>query len=291
MTRPTPLYLTLAVLVFAVACSPSSSNPPASSSAPASGTTPTPSSQAPAASPAQAEADQKPAASKEAAEPLPPEKSPYDALPPESRAVLEKPFTGDADEMVKRRVIRVGVVFNRTQYFIDKGVQRGISYESLKLFEDEVNKRLKTGLLKVHVAIVPMQRDQLGPALIDGKVDLVGAAITITPERRKLADFSNPTRRNVSEIVVSGAHVPPGATADHPSGRNVFVRRGSVYLESVEKLNQSLVSRGKPPATIRPAPEVLEDDDLLEMVNAGLVDATVVDDFVARFWSQVFTNI
>ncbi|HMF95706.1 MAG TPA: transporter substrate-binding domain-containing protein, partial [Vicinamibacterales bacterium] len=224
-------------------------------------------------------------------EPISATPSPYDALPADARSLLDQPFKGDLDEMVKRRLIRAAVVFNRTQYFIDKGVQRGISYESLKLFEDELNKRLKTGLLKVHVAIIPLQRDQLGAALLDGKVDLVAAAITITPERRKLADFSNPTRRDVSEIVVSGAHVPPVATADDLSGRSVFVRRGSVYLESVEKLNQSLASRGKPPVMIKPAPEVLEDDDLLEMVNAGLVDATVVDDFVARFWSQVFTNI
>src|SRR5262249_44961343 len=150
-----------------------------------------------------AEADQKPAASKEADEPLPPEKSPYDALPAESRALLEKPFTGDADEMVKRRLIRAGVVYNRTQYFIDKGVQRGISYEALKLFEDELNKRLKTGLLKVHVAIIPLGRDQLFAALQAGKVDLVAAALTITPERKKVAQFSTPTRTNVSEIVVT----------------------------------------------------------------------------------------
>ena len=57
--------------------------------------------------------------------------SPYDALPDEARTLLDKPFTGDADEMVKRRVIRAGVVFNRTQYFIDKGVQRGISLSNL----------------------------------------------------------------------------------------------------------------------------------------------------------------
>jgi len=74
-------------------------------------------------------------------EPIPPTPSPYDALSPETRALLDRPFTGDFDEMVKRRLIRAGVVYNRTQYFIDKGVQRGISYESLKLFEDEVNKR------------------------------------------------------------------------------------------------------------------------------------------------------
>jgi membrane-bound lytic murein transglycosylase MltF len=223
--------------------------------------------------------------------PIPPTPSPYEALPDEARALLDQAFTGDLDEMIKRRVIRAGVVFNRTQYFIDKGVQRGISYESLKLFEDELNKRLKTGLLKVHVAMIPMQRSQLGPALLSGKVDLVAATIMVTPERRKIADFSNPTRTNVSEVVVTAADAPPVSTADDLSGREVFVRRGSTYYEDLQALNQSLTSRGKAPASIKEAPDALEDDDVLEMVNAGLVQATVVDDFIADFWSQVFPNI
>jgi membrane-bound lytic murein transglycosylase MltF len=244
-----------------------------------------------AAPPSSAGTQTAPAAKPEDAAPIPPTPSPYEALPDEARALLDQPFTGDLDEMIQRRVIRAGVVFNRTQYFIDKGVQRGISYESLMMFENELNKRLKTGLLKVHVAIIPMQRNQLGPALLNGKVDLVAATIMVTPERRKIADFSNPTRTNVSEVVVTAADEPAVATADDLSGREVFVRRGSTYYDDLQTLNQSLVKRGKAPATIKEAPDPLEDDDVLEMMNAGLVRVTIVDDFLADFWAQVFPNI
>ena len=103
------------------------------------------------------------AASSADAEPIPPTPSPYDALPDEVRQVFEKPFTGDFDEMIKRRVIRVAVTFNRTHYFIDHGQERGLTYESLKLFEKDLNTDLKTGNLKVHVVIVPMSREQLYP--------------------------------------------------------------------------------------------------------------------------------
>jgi membrane-bound lytic murein transglycosylase MltF len=223
--------------------------------------------------------------------PLPPVASPYDALPAESRTMLDRPFTGDLDEMVKRRLIRAGVVYNRTQYFIDHGVQRGMSYEALRLFEDELNKRLKTGLLKVHVAIVPIPRDQLFPALVAGKVDLIAAALTITPERRKLVDFSNPTRMGVSEIVVTAPGVAAPARVEDLSGREVFVRKSSSYYESLQRLNESLKSQGKPPVVIKEAPDALEDDDILEMVNAGLVEITVVDDFVAEFWQKVLPDI
>ena len=261
------------VLVASVACSGST---PAGDPSGAASTTP-------AASPA--------IVTKGTDDPLPPATSPYDALPDETRGLLDKPFTGDFDEMIKRRLIRAGVVYNRTHYFIDKGVQRGISYESLRLFEEELNKRLKTGLLKVHVAVVPLARDQLFRSLQEGRVDLVAATLTITPEREKLAAFSTPTRTNVSEIVVTAPKVAPVATADDLSGREVFIRKSSSYYESVQKLNESLKSRGKAPVTVKEAPEALETDDILEMVNAGLVDVTIVDDFVAEFWHQVFPDI
>jgi membrane-bound lytic murein transglycosylase MltF len=223
--------------------------------------------------------------------PIPPVPSPYDALPAEARDVLEKRFMGDLDAMVKRRLIRAGVVYNRTQYFVDRGVQRGISYESLKLFEEELNKRLKTGLLHVHVAIVPLARDQLFTSLVEGKVDLIAAALTITPEREKLVDFSMPTRSGVSEIVVTAPNVPAVASVEDLSGREVFVRKSSSYYESLQRLNESLTKQGKAPVTIKNAPESLEDDDILEMVNAGLMEITVVDDFVAEFWQQVFPSL
>jgi membrane-bound lytic murein transglycosylase MltF len=223
--------------------------------------------------------------------PIPEVPSPYAALPEESRGLLEKSFTGDWDEMVKRRLIRAGVVYNRTQYFIDKGVQRGISYESIRLFEEQLNKRLKTGKLMVHVAVVPLARDQLFPSLVAGKVDFVAAALTVTPERKAVADFSNPTRTGVSEILVTAPDVAAPATVDDLSGREAFVRKSSSYYESLQQLNATLARNGRAPVTIKEAPEALEDDDILEMVNAGLVEHTIVDDFVAEFWEQVLPNI
>src|SRR4029079_17579079 len=35
----------------------------------------------------------------------------------------------------------------------------------------------------------------------------------------------------------------------------------------------------------------LEDDDLLEMVNAGLIPAVVVDNYLADYWKQVFRDL
>jgi membrane-bound lytic murein transglycosylase MltF len=260
--------VTALALLLAVACSPT----PAGDSASPAGEVP-------------------PLAGRSADEPLPPPVSPYDALPAESRSVLDLPFTGDLSEMVKRRMIRAGVVYNRTLYFIDEGQQRGMVYESLKNFEDELNKRLNTGLLRVHVAFVPLSRDQLFPALAEGKVDLVAAGLTVTPEREALVAFSTPTRTDVSELVVTNAKAAPVATVSDLSGREVFVRRSSSYYGSLVDLNAALKAQGRPPVTIKEAPEALETEDLIEMVNAGLVEATVADEHIADFWAQVFPDV
>jgi membrane-bound lytic murein transglycosylase MltF len=213
------------------------------------------------------------------------------ALPAPLRALIDRPFTGDLDEMEKRRMIRVGVTFNRTHYFVDQGTQRGLTFAFLKRFEDELNAARKTRNLRIHVVVVPMSRDQLLPALTAGRLDAVAAQKTITPERQALVDFSVPMRRNVTEVVVTAPGVPAVATAHDLSGQEVFVRRSSSYYQSLLALNAALERDGRKPVVILEAPENLEDDDLLEMVNAGLVDMTVVDDYLAEFWAQIFTDL
>ena len=187
--------------------------------------------------------------------------------------------------------MRIGVTFNRTFYFVDKGVQRGMAYDYGQLVEERLNKHFKTGNIKVFVVFVPLPRDMLLPALIDGKVDLVAAQVTVTPERQKLVDFTDPTRTNVNEILVTGPGAPAIASVDDLSGKEVFARKTSGYYQSLLALNEKFKAQGKPPVVIQAAPENLEDDDLLEMVNAGLIPAIVVDDYLAAFWKKVFPNL
>jgi membrane-bound lytic murein transglycosylase MltF len=213
------------------------------------------------------------------------------ALPGELQAVVHQPFTGDYDAMVQRRLIRIGVPYNRTFYFIDKGVQRGLAYEYLKLFDDELNKTLRTGNLRVAVVLLPIPRDALLPALAAGQIDAAVAQLTVTPERLKLVDFSRPTRTGVNEIVVTGPGAPTFGSLDDLSGQRVFVRKTSSYYESLLALNRTLQMRGRPPVDVQLVSDNLEDDDLLEMVNAGLIPTIVVDDYIAEFWSKVFMDL
>jgi len=202
-----------------------------------------------------------------------------------------KPWTGDLDGMVQRRYIRMLVTFNKTNYFLDGPTQRGATYDGAKLFEQFLNDRLKSKTIKVQIAFIPVSRDRLIDALAEGQGDIAAANLTITPERLKKVDFSLPILDDVREVVVTAAGEAPVRVPEDLSGRKVHVRRSSSYYASLVALNASLKKSSKPPVVIVAANEPLEDEDLLEMVNAGLIPATIVDNHVAELWRQVFDKI
>ena len=141
------------------------------------------------------------------------------------------------------------------------------------------------------MVFIPVRRDQLLPALAAGKGDIAAANLTITPERQKLVDFTAAGMSNVSEVVVSGPASPKVASLDDLSGKEVFVRKSSSYYESLVALNKKFAAEKKPPVTLKEAPETLEDEDLLEMLNAGLIPLIIVDKHKADFWKQIFPQL
>ena len=120
---------------------------------------------------------------------------------------------------------------------------------------------------------------------------MIIADLVATPERQKIVDFSEPMWRGIKEIVVTGPGGPEIATLDDLAGKEVYVRKASSYYEHLQALNKRFASERKPAVKITVADEDLEAEDILEMVNAGLVGATVVDRYKAIMWSRVFKGL
>lgn len=204
---------------------------------------------------------------------------------------VRKPWQGDFDGMVKRRAIRALVPYSKTFYFLDGPTQKGITFEALKEYEKFINKGRKKKALKIEVIVVPTPRDQLFQDLADGKGDLAAANLTITEERKKLVDFSKPFGKNVNEILVTPKTSKTLASADEMAGMTVYTRQSASYYESLIKLNERLDKAGKKPVEIKLVDGVLEDEDLLEMVNAGVIPAIVMDNHKAELWANHFKEI
>jgi membrane-bound lytic murein transglycosylase MltF len=215
--------------------------------------------------------------------------SPGDEL---SIKLQQQPWSGDLGGMIARRYIRVLVPYSRTLYFVDLGgTQRGISYDFMRAFEDDFNSKLGRGDLRVHVVFIPVSRARLLPLLIAGEGDVAAANLTITPERRKIVDFTMPAARDVKELIVTGPGAPPLTTLDDLAGKEIYVSRATSYYESLQALNQRFHGRGLAPMTLREAPGNFETEDVLEMANAGLVNIVVADGYIARLWRQVYPHI
>jgi membrane-bound lytic murein transglycosylase MltF len=202
-----------------------------------------------------------------------------------------KVFKGDFDAMKKRRMIRVVVPYSRTLFFNDKGVQRGLTAENIQAFERWLNTKYKTGAHPITVYAIPVTRDRMLPMLIDGKADIAAGNLTITAERDARVDFSKPLDLDVDEVVVTGPASPELASLDDLAGKQVHVRPASSYHESLKRLNDSFREAGKPPMVLRLMPDALEDEDLMEMANAGMIGIIVVDDWKARLWAGMLTGL
>jgi membrane-bound lytic murein transglycosylase MltF len=206
---------------------------------------------------------------------------------------MAQPWTGDLDGMIERRTVRALVVPSRMQYWIDRGRQSGAEYELLKKFEEELNAKykLKRKHIGIHVHFIPTARDELIPALVQGRGDIAAGILTITPERLQQVDFGAPFFRNVAEIVVTGPASPTLASIEDLAAQKLFVRRSSSYWTHLEALSERLRQQGRASLELKAAPEDLQDDDLLEMLNAGLVGVAVVDRYKAVTWARVFKRI
>jgi len=198
------------------------------------------------------------------------------------------PWTGDFEGMKKRGFARIGVPHNPLFFAFDGRKRIGLVVERSRALENHLTKLAKK---RITVMLMPGPRDKLLPALAAGKVDLIDANLTITEERRKAFEFSLPLQTGVSEIVVTSAALGDLTSFDQLEGHTLFLRESSSYWGSVARLNEQRKSEGKELLAVNAVEEVLEDYDVLEMIQAGVVDATIVDDHKARLWAQVFDGI
>ncbi len=199
----------------------------------------------------------------------------------------DKPYKGDWAVLKEKGVIRVLVSADLGFYYIDRGRPKGIGAEMLYHFE----KSLKKQSPYVHVQVIPVLRDDLLPSLQAGYADLAVANLTITPERQKDVDFSNPLMKDVQELIITNKQTAPITDVTQLSGKDIWVRESSSYFESLNKLNASLVLKELKPINIHFIEEALQDYELLEMVNSGHIPAIVLDDHKAEMWLHVMNDL
>ncbi|NNK13155.1 MAG: transporter substrate-binding domain-containing protein, partial [Desulfofustis sp.] len=204
---------------------------------------------------------------------------------------LNKKWQGDFHGMVERRVVRVLVVHDKVGFFIDRGHYRGVNADLLKAFEKFINRENRRKVLQIDVILLPVYHGQLIPALLEGIGDIAVGNLTISEDRLQKVDFSRPFVTDVKKIVITNSRIPFLGSIDDLSGQNIHIRKSSSSYKHALELNEIFKKKGVKPMKIIEADEHVEDADLLQMVNNGLIGMTVVDDHIARFWGKIYKDI
>ena len=229
------------------------------------------------------------------AQPAIPGSSPEEPPPPSNGLLMPSSFerrTGDLDDMVKRRNIRALILLNPIGFFYQNGHPKGAMYETLQEFQKFTNKKLKKGTLGLQVVFIPVRIDQVEAYLTQGVGDLVAYGVTITSDREKRVAFSTPLQSDATQIIVTGPDYGNGlSTLEGLGGKQVYANPLTTYFTNLQKVNESLQKAGKTPIAIEAADRNLGDDDLIQMVSAGLIPATVTTRMRADLWSQVLPNL
>jgi membrane-bound lytic murein transglycosylase MltF len=219
---------------------------------------------------------------------------PHQAHPADLKRIaplLSVESKADLRTMRQRGVIRVLVTYKKTEYFVVNGQQRGFEYELMEQYERFINKADKKGQLHFDVVYIPVPFGSLIANLVEGRGDIAAAGLTITPDRQKQVAFTTPYVKNISEVVVTHKSDKSIRSTDDLSGRIVYVLAGSSYVQHLAGLSEKFKSIGRPPVYIVESDPYLATEDILELVNAGIVEVTVADDHMARLWSNVLPEI
>ncbi len=212
-------------------------------------------------------------------------------LPSPLASHFKEQYTDDLDGLLKRRYIRVLSPFTKTNFYISGEKLYGFEYSLLKDYEKFLNKGITRRELKVVIEFIPLSRDQLISGIVNGYGDIAAAGLTITPERLKQVDFTNPYLTGIDEVVVINKDVRMINDIEDLSGREVFIRQSSSYYESLISLNRKFSGMKLQPVRIIKADENLETEDILELVNSGAIKITIADSHIAEIWSRLFKNI
>ncbi|MGY6559338.1 MAG: transglycosylase SLT domain-containing protein [Nitritalea sp.] len=137
----------------------------------------------------------------------------------------------DLEEVIARGYLRAVVENRSTSFYLYKGRQMGYEYELLKKFAAS----LDVGLRIILVDDV----EQATQLLYAGKADVIAMNLTPTEERMDRLAFSVPIAE-MGPVLVQHGNTNRLRKVEELAGRTVHVPAGTVHLEQLEQLRDTL---------------------------------------------------
>jgi len=194
----------------------------------------------------------------------------------------------DLDEIRSRGRLVVVTDFNSTDYFIYRGQLMGYQYELLQELAGYLGIKLDV--------IVSNDLEESFTCLINGECNLIARNLTITGERRKLFDFTEPHDQTRQVLVqrkpdnwqkLSQPELEKRLIRNtlELAGKTIFVEQNSAFSTRLKNLSDEIGDT----IDIREVPE--DSEVLIMLVAQGDIDYVISDENVALVNQTYYPNI
>ena len=200
-------------------------------------------------------------------------------------------YTDDLPELLERKTIRVLITSSSTNFFVSRGQIYGFEYSMLKEYEKFLNQGTRLQDLKTVVEFIPVPEEILAPSLEEGLGDIAAAGLVVSDESHQSLSYTAPYLSGVNEVFVSHRSTHPILKLNDIAGKQIYLRRIKNYYESVTRLNEQLNIAGLDPVRIVKADDYVTSEDILEMINAGIIELSIIESHLAELWSDVLPNL
>lgn len=212
----------------------------------------------------------------------------------QSKSPQSEVWTGSYSEMLQRGLIRIAVPYDRTVYMNDKGSPKGLAPEVAKGISKWLNTKY-AGQQKANsivVKLIPVNSANLLTALTAGQADMaIGDLGLYEPVKNSRDYILNHGTKSEREVLISGPSSPAISGPEDLSGQTVYGGRNTNFHATLKELNQKLKREGKPLVNIVSPVGTLDGEDLLQMVDAGLIPFVIIADWKAKLWEPTFKRM
>jgi membrane-bound lytic murein transglycosylase MltF len=198
---------------------------------------------------------------------------------------------GDLDQMLKTGKIRVLTTYSYGNYFIHEGQTHGFEYAMMEEYKKYLSRNRSRRLVPLQFYYIPVPYHLLIPALEKGYGDIVAANLTILPQREKEVKFTNPYLWNLRELVITRRGMKKIDKLEDLAGTKIHVREESSYFYNVKKINNQFKARSLQPIIIKTLSGFLNTGEIIEMVNAGIIERTIADSHIADMAEKLLPGI
>lgn len=201
-----------------------------------------------------------------------------------------KPKCVVLDRVLREKKLVATTDYNSTNYFVYRGEPMGYQYELLKSFAEYLNVKLEIKIINdVEQSFECINLDQC---------DLIALGLTVTRERSKIVDFSEPLNQTRQMLVQrKPVNWRKMKTMDeieselirNPldlAGRTVYIQKNTIFKSRLQNLSDEIGADinivEDPDATV---------EELIDKVAKGEIDYTISDEYIALVNRKYYPDI